>query len=45
MSNDEFKCTKDGDCPFDFCVIKNKTGFHKCMYLKISSYVDDEKRG
>ena len=31
------KCIKDGDCPFDFCVIKNKSGFHKCMYLEISS--------
>ena len=45
MANDEFKCTKDGDCLWMCCIIKTQDGFKTCEYLQISSNVDDEMRG
>ena len=45
MSNDKFECTWSGDCLWVCCMVKTKEGFKNCEYLKISSDVDDEKRG
>ena len=45
MPNDKFECTFKGVCVRLWCVQERSNGFAVCEYLKISSDVDDEKRG